>query len=57
MNCKGSILNFVPHRVVRETRVTAFFSHVMIGLSIFIMFAMAYIPTPVLFLHVVMSEL
>ena len=57
MNCKGSILNFVPHRVVRETRVTAIFSHVMIGLSIFIMFAMAYIPTPVLLLHVVMSEL
>ena len=34
---------------VRETRVTAIFSHVLIGLSLFIMFVLAYIPTPVLY--------
>ncbi|XP_070197517.1 solute carrier family 4 member 11-like [Littorina saxatilis] len=45
---------------VRETRVTAVISHVLIGVSIFIMFVLAYIPTPVLyglFLYVAITAL
>ncbi|KAK7496612.1 hypothetical protein BaRGS_00012264, partial [Batillaria attramentaria] len=34
---------------VRETRVTSVLSHVLIGLSIFLMWVLAYIPTPVLY--------
>ncbi|KAL8588109.1 hypothetical protein ACOMHN_067211 [Nucella lapillus] len=45
---------------VRETRVTAVLSHVLIGLSILLMFVLAYIPTPVLyglFLYVAITAL
>ena len=34
---------------VRETRVTSILSPVLIGLSILIMFMLAYIPTPMLY--------
>ncbi|XP_061163740.1 solute carrier family 4 member 11-like isoform X2 [Saccostrea echinata] len=34
---------------VRETRLTAIFSHILIGLSLFILNFLAYIPTPVLY--------
>ncbi|KAL5012177.1 hypothetical protein ScPMuIL_010728 [Solemya velum] len=34
---------------VRETRLTAIFSHILIGLSLLIMPYLAYIPTPVLY--------
>ncbi|XP_022324265.2 solute carrier family 4 member 11-like isoform X2 [Crassostrea virginica] len=34
---------------VRETRLTAIFSHILIGLSILILGFLAYIPTPVLY--------
>ncbi|XP_076468125.1 solute carrier family 4 member 11-like isoform X2 [Babylonia areolata] len=45
---------------VRETRVTAILSHVLIGVSILLMFVLAYIPTPVLyglFLYVAITAL
>lgn len=34
---------------VRETRLTAIFSHILIGLSLLILNYLAYIPTPVLY--------
>ncbi|XP_048774701.1 solute carrier family 4 member 11-like [Ostrea edulis] len=34
---------------VRETRLTAIFSHILIGLSLFILNFLSYIPTPVLY--------
>lgn len=34
---------------VRETRLTAIFSHILIGLSLLFLDALAYIPTPVLY--------
>jgi sodium borate transporter 11 len=34
---------------VRETRLTAIFSHILIGASMFIMPWLSYIPTPVLY--------
>ena len=45
---------------MRETRVTSILSHALIGLSILIMFVLAYIPTPVLyglFLYVAITAL
>ena len=40
-------LNRIIH--VRETRLTAFFSHILIGLSIMLLqYPLAYIPRPVL---------
>lgn len=34
---------------MRETRLTAIFSHILIGLSLLILNYLAYIPTPVLY--------
>ncbi|ESP04405.1 hypothetical protein LOTGIDRAFT_136234, partial [Lottia gigantea] len=45
---------------VRETRLTAIFSHILIGCSLFFMQVLAYIPTPVLyglFLYVAVTSL
>ncbi|KAK6173066.1 hypothetical protein SNE40_016597 [Patella caerulea] len=45
---------------VRETRLTAIFSHILIGCSLFFMNILAYIPTPVLyglFLYVAVTSL
>ena len=52
--CIGSVV------FVRETRIPAILSHVLIGFSIFITFILAYIPMPVLyglFLYVAITAL
>lgn len=48
-NSKTKIL--ITFRIVRvrETRLTAIFSHILIGLSLFILNFLSYIPTPVLY--------